>query len=367
MGDLLSPQGSSGISVENGGTPVSGGPFNTINVTGATASDEGGGVAGLVIVTPTVEAAIFGSGRDGAITFDGSTTIQVSNLNTTNLSMAPSASVYTLARDLYCTNVTINNGVTVNTAGFYIFATGTATITGTLRCNGGNGGNGAGGLGGAAGAAAISGGTGSYGNTSPGVVGGAANAAGQNGTMTNTGHIGTATSAGLGSPNGLNGGTLQGGGGGTGTSVGGVTPTISTPNWSTRPGLDTVQNLIAGRSPAGTVMGTGISGGSGGGGAPGTGGGGGSGAAGGFVGLIAKTITGAGTIEAKGGNGGNGQASGNTGGGGGGSGGVIGIATTSSFPLSVTLTTTGGTGGTPNGTGGTGGNGGSGITYLFEV
>lgn len=55
--------------------------------------------------------------------------------------MVPAANVYTMTRDIYLTDCTINSGVFINTAGYRIFGTGTLTNNGTIRNNGGNGGN----------------------------------------------------------------------------------------------------------------------------------------------------------------------------------------------------------------------------------
>jgi hypothetical protein len=65
-----------------------------------------------------VSAGVYGDGGDGAVVFDGSTTI---------LGMAPSSNIYTLTRSLFCTNLTINSGVTIMTAGYKIFCSGTLT------------------------------------------------------------------------------------------------------------------------------------------------------------------------------------------------------------------------------------------------
>lgn len=60
----------------------------------------------------------FGDGSDGSVTCDGTTTI---------LGMAPSSNIYTMTRDLYFINLTINTGVILRTAGYRIFGTGTLT------------------------------------------------------------------------------------------------------------------------------------------------------------------------------------------------------------------------------------------------
>lgn len=66
---------------------------------------------------------IFGEGVDGSATFDGTTTV---------LSLVPSSSVYKLVKDIYCTNLTVNSGVTLFTNGFRIFVNGTFTNNGTV-------------------------------------------------------------------------------------------------------------------------------------------------------------------------------------------------------------------------------------------
>jgi len=55
---------------------------------------------------------VYGTGNDGSVTFDGSTTI---------LSIAPASSVYTLTRDIFCYNMTISANVRINPNGYRIF------------------------------------------------------------------------------------------------------------------------------------------------------------------------------------------------------------------------------------------------------
>jgi hypothetical protein len=62
---------------------------------------------------------IYGTGMDGSVTLDGTTTI---------LSMAPSSSVYTMTRDIYCYNLTINASVTLKTAGYRLFVKNILTL-----------------------------------------------------------------------------------------------------------------------------------------------------------------------------------------------------------------------------------------------
>jgi hypothetical protein len=74
--------------------------------------------------TAAVGVGIYGDGSDGTVTFDGTTTI---------LGMAPAANIYTLTRDVFFAAATINNGITLETAGFRIFCAGTLTNNGTIR------------------------------------------------------------------------------------------------------------------------------------------------------------------------------------------------------------------------------------------
>jgi len=62
---------------------------------------------------------VYGTGMDGSVTLDGTTTI---------LSMAPSSSVYTMTRDIYCYNLTINASVTLKTAGYRLFVKNILTL-----------------------------------------------------------------------------------------------------------------------------------------------------------------------------------------------------------------------------------------------
>lgn len=56
--------------------------------------------------------AIYGTGSDGSVTFDGSSTV---------LSLAPSSSVYTLTRDIFCYDMTVSANVRINPNGYRIF------------------------------------------------------------------------------------------------------------------------------------------------------------------------------------------------------------------------------------------------------
>lgn len=63
--------------------------------------------------------AVYGTAEDGSATFDGSTTV---------LSMAPSSSVYSMTRDIYCYNLTINDSVTLSPNGYRIFVKNLLTL-----------------------------------------------------------------------------------------------------------------------------------------------------------------------------------------------------------------------------------------------
>lgn len=65
--------------------------------------------------------AIYGTGDDGSATLDGSTTV---------LGMAPSSSIYSMTRDMYFHNLTINAGVTLAPNGYRIFVKNLLTFGG---------------------------------------------------------------------------------------------------------------------------------------------------------------------------------------------------------------------------------------------
>ena len=66
--------------------------------------------------------SVYGTGADGDATLDGTTTI---------LSMAPSASVYTMTRDLYFNDLTINTSCRLQPNGYRVFVKGTLRFGGT--------------------------------------------------------------------------------------------------------------------------------------------------------------------------------------------------------------------------------------------
>ena len=66
--------------------------------------------------------SVYGTGADGDATLDGTTTV---------LSMAPSASVYTMTRDMYFNDLTINTSCRLQPNGYRIFVKGTLKFMGT--------------------------------------------------------------------------------------------------------------------------------------------------------------------------------------------------------------------------------------------
>ncbi len=234
---------------------------------------------------------IYGDGSDGSVTFDGSTTI---------LGMAPSSSTYTLTRDLTVTSMTVNNGVTIKTANYRIFGTGTLTNNGTIQCNGGNGGNGSGTTAGSAGGAI---GAGVFKTSGAGGAGGST-ANGSDGTP-------AVTSGGGSGARGGDAGAHTAGNAGTATA-----PAASEGSIHAFPAILTGETQTQNNHLCGGAGGSG-------GASTGTSAGGGGGGGAGVVCLAFKTITNtSGTISANGGTGGNGD-SGTGGAGGGGGGGVV--------------------------------------------
>ena len=275
----------------------------------------------------------FGAGQDGAIDFDGSSTVTVRGA-----SFVPSGSVYTLTRMISATSVRVRSGVTVQVSQYVILCTGTLTFddsTAKITDNGN------------AAAGKTAGGGRSSGNITM--------------TATSAGAAGRST-AGAGS-NGSGMSQTQGGSGGDGGAVtgfgGGSGGVASLPPANT----SYVTDLFG---PMGYRWAAGNPGGAqgGAGGASGasllnsnSGGGGGGG---GFVFVAAAKIVGAGVFEAKGGAGadatiGTGLGAGGGGGGGGGQVLVVTIGQGYTFTTSVA----GGTKGVGVGTSGTDGVAGS--------
>lgn len=296
-----------------------------------------------------VYSTVFGAGSDAALDFDGSTPV---------LGMTPSGGVYTLTRSIYPSELRVREGATVVARSYEIVCSGTATVEGTIHCDGDSGGTGsASGFQGAGGSAVTNS---DVGGSSSGGVGGA----GQTGNGSAAGTLLTHISL----CNGLTGAT--GGDGGSGSSgSGGSSGAGQTVTF--RPYRRYTGHIIAGVS---LLQAGGGGKGGGGGGGDGTnkgGGGGGGGSGGGVLHLAARRLVIASTavVRANGGNGGNGGSPtvGNCGGGGGGSGGsggaIILAFESEAIHGSATLSVaggSGGTGGSPSGSGTAGSNGGVG-------
>lgn len=284
---------------------------------------------------------IYGDGSDGVITFDGTTTV---------LGLAPSSSVYTLARDiLLAGGSTINSGVTIVTNGFRIYCQGTLVNNGAIGWNGNNGGNGTT-VGGTGGTALTSSTSSINGPASSGNIG-APGGAGATGAGSTGGALTHAAGG-------------AGGHGATGSSAGGTGGTVTAPTAAAGT-YRALPAALTGQVPTpGTGAVEGLLGGAGGGGGGGdaTNAGGGGGGGGGPVIVIAWAITGTGTISSNGGKGGNGNTTGNTGGGGGGGGGPLWVVSGSVVGGAIvgqTITATGGAVGTAHGTGGASGTAGA--------
>lgn len=295
----------------------------------------------------------YGDGSDGALHFDGSSTITL-GANNDGATLVPSANVYTLVRDLYATTLVIDSGVTVKGAGFFIFASVSANGPGTFSCDGNNGGNGSTTTG-------VAGGNTGTNRYSLIAGSGGAGATGNGATPVNGQTQNPEKSAGVGAANGGAGNFPHGGGsGGNGaTGLGAQGGSVSgggtggIPTWKNSPTVISRNNLT-------------ISNGAGGGGGGGVAGfsGGGGGGGGCILGLFTPSIIGPITMSAKGGNGGDGNAGGNTGGGGGGGGGWV-VDDCMIGRSNLTTNVSGGTAGAAHGTGHAGGNGAAGtVTHL---
>ncbi len=307
--------------------------------------------ASTVVTVPNF--GLFGTGVDGTCTFDGATTITLFN----GATIVPSSSIYQLPQDVFCTTATVSVGVEVQTKGFHLQASTSLVNNGKLTSNGGNGGNG-GGSGGTAGQTPYT--SAFFLQSANGNVGGGPGfGTGQNGGQVGVAPFGFNAASAAAGANGNSPGGGAGGGAGGGTSGTGGAVVQSNANDG---GIFTYQRLysLANKTGSMGVLGCVGAGGGGGGGGASVGGGGG-GAGGGTLWIGAKSITGSGTYESKGGNGGNSSGGGNGGGGGGGGGGCIivlyqvGLSVSALAALENVNGGTGGTGAT--GSGGTGGTG----------
>jgi hypothetical protein len=279
--------------------------------------------------TPPWASHIFGSGADGALVFNGSSTI---------IGIAPSSNIYTLTRDVHATDLTINSGVTIKTANFRIFCQGTLSNAGTIS-NLGNAATGTGANPGASGGSALLVGGRAGGNGGTGVSG--AGAAGSNA------NFGSASGA--------------GGAGTSGTAGAAATPSV-TNNQATNNILPIPFPVLAGVTSHFAAILALIwgSGGGGGGSDASSNAGGAGGGGGGIVAIFAWKYVNTGTASVAGGAGFTAPA-GNAGGGGGGAGGLIIVYTLIPWTQSGTHTVSGGALGNGHGTGANGVAGGTGL------
>lgn len=325
-------------------------------------------------------AIVLGSGYDGALDFDGTSVV---------LGLTPSAGVYTLTRSINPTDMTVAVGATIKTAGYIIIGTGTLTLNGTIHNNGTSAAGGASRTAGAGAAAGdlgggTSGGEGAIPVNNPNVGTTATNAPTWLGAA-GTGALVPPTIATwpAGVTQATEGGTSAGGGGGgspgSGVSAplpgaaGGTNTKSLSQGAALFPLIGLLTSLHLRSSPAQYVYSTGGGGGAcgktSGGNIDGPGGGGG----GGFVVVLFRTMTGSGSIEAKGGNGGPGANGGvggyGCGGGGGGGGGCIfvGKASPGAFPTCTVAGGSGGAGGTGDLNGSDGAAGGAGVTFQLGL
>lgn len=316
---------------------------------------------------------IFGTGYDGTLTFDGSSTvlgISPSTVGSTALKIG-SVQQYILTRDIYCEDLTIDSGVLVFTDGYRVFVRGTLTLNGYVGQPGVQGTIG----GGQVARTATVMGTRLAGHpASPSSVPGSSTA--PFGASNSGGAAGTNGTAGNNGNPGQDGVCYKGGGGGGignglgDASIAGGTVTVATAAGGS---IDNIFQAITGRDVPMSTRYTAATGGGYGAGAGltlvGWGGGGGS-----PVAVIAYRIVGSGVVTAAGGDGSPGNNTfayaTNGGGGGGGGGGSFAVVVigTGAFP---TVDVSGGTG-APGGvgsntTGGKGGDGGPGLSKLFRM
>lgn len=290
---------------------------------------------------------LWGDGSDGAFTADGAATPGWATL---------AANVYTMTRNAYLTDLTINTGITIKTQGFQLWGTGTltgASSTSIISCNGigATSGNGV--------SLSLNAVYGSAGVANPG--------SGGNGQ---TGSAAVVGGPGNGFPLGGNG---SAGGNGEGAGAAGGTNAAILASSGGLHGASIIFGALTGKcifggttSGIGGTYGAGAGGGGGGKSIAGNGGGGGgSGAF--MVGVLFLSIAGTGTINAVGGAGAAGQG-GNASGGGGGGGGVIFVVTrTANWNSLWSTSVAGGNGGAASGSGAAGTQGVSGNVFSFIV
>ncbi len=336
--------------------PGATGPLGGATVAPIVTIDAKGRVTALSSATITGGLAVFGDGSDGAITFNGTSTLLgiVPNPNSAE------NGVYTLARDVFLADGSaLNSGISIKTNGYRVFCQGTFTNNGTIHWNGN------------AGAAQTTAGaelsnstssiTRGTSGTAPGTAGGAG------GTTTGSGGTGCTGVVSLGAVGGIGGTGTSGAGGAAGTQTNTQLAQELVPRMGINAALmawftaGTTTNPFSVNSIYGGT-------GGGGGGGDGTQGGGGGGG-GGVVGVFVRTFAGTGAIQARGGNGGT-PTAGARGGGGGGGGGVVVVISSSVSSGAIsgqTIDANGGTKGSPHGGGSDNAANGSGGTVILLV
>lgn len=316
-GQIIVGAGSQVFRASNQGIQLGSGTFSTAPFS---VDMEGNVFAQQLTATSFVD---LGDGSDGAVTISADTTL-TSNMEYTNL--------------------TIDSTKVLTTAGYSIRCTGTLTINGTIRNNGGAGGVATGGTAAPAGS----------------LAGGAAGAAGISSAGSSNGNAGTGVTSSQSGAGGAGGNSSAN----TGGAGGAATAAVNTVTQA-GPLLNTGATVAS------------FTGGGGGGGGALTNGGGGNqvsgsgGGGGGVIDIACATLVNNGAIQAHGGAGSagswNGFGGSSVGGGAGGGGGFIRLVYRTSSG-SGTVTATGGTGGAGGGTGGlTGANGSNGNVFTFDL
>lgn len=356
----LSVIGNSTNSTGNPGDIVAGSDNTVLRRSGTSV---GFGTIPLDAITggTNIGSGFFGNGTDGALHFDGVTTILGIAPGTapTHGASGGTTQFYSLARDIHASSITVDTGCSIFTNGFRVFCKGAIANNGMIGCWGDDASAGTAGAGGA-------------GSTARGanVLGGSG--AGSAGTSTST-----SSSAGGNSPQSTPpefqdtaGGVGKGGKGGVNSA--GTASGVAGVNSNATADKGSLNNIFQGTNGMQLLTTNRYSGGSGGSGgsgktAPNAGGGGGGGAGGACVVVCGIVFTGTGKVVAYGGNGGAGFATSGAGGGGGGGGGWVTVVySNGSAP---TTDVTGGVGGAAGGfgTSASGGGGGAGKAYVFQV
>ena len=293
-----------------------------------------GGIDALPLRT-----GVFGDGLHGAAVLDGVNTFAWCAL---------AGSTYTLNRNAYLTNLTINAGITLDIGNYLLHGTGTLSGAGTIKGAG------------KAGAAST---------TVAGGAGGAATAAGYL-VATPAGGAGATAAGAAASAGAAQVATVamggQGGVGGAGAASAGAAATVMAFGVNTGYPVKSLHQLLNGSFVAAGVARTFSGGGAGGGGgaAATSQGGGGGGEPGRYVLVAFSVINFGGTVDASGGAGGNANTAAGGGGGGGGGGGYVALIT-QRLQTTPTINVAGGAGGTGSNANGAAGT--AGTTTILEI